>query len=147
MPKRPAGKAADTDTSPPTDLEVERWARRRLQDERESIPEPGERVLFRAVQFGDVGPALVDLVQDTEEPGDHWGSTRIPDVNVWRVNEHGRHVLTDDPWPWVRVSPVQIADDGSEVLTPPRWCKEARVRGSAGWLRAGSRAHTGDYEK
>jgi hypothetical protein len=130
-----------------TPQEIERWAHRRQPHERERVPEPGERLLFREHDFGDAVPAVVDQVQDMETPGDHWGSTSQPDPNVWEWHEEaGRHQLKDDPWPWVSVRLISTAEDGTETLSAPRWCKEARVRGSSGWLRPGSRAHTGRYE-
>jgi hypothetical protein len=97
-------------------------------------------------------------------PHDHWHrhgdlervlGPGIPDVNVWRHDEEtGAHVLRDDPWPWVQVRVILLAedgsalhgDDGTPLLAAPRWCREARVRGSTGWLREGSRAHTGNFE-
>jgi hypothetical protein len=100
----------------------------------------------------------------TGTPHDHWNrhggleETRgpgLPDPGVWRWDENERcYALAGDPWPWVQVREVILGargrvlrdDDGEPLLGQPRWCKEARVRGSAGWLRKGSRAHTGNYE-
>ena len=145
--------------SPPhTPGEIERWAHRRRPHEREAVPAAGERLLFRERDFGEPVPAVVHAVQDmTSAADDHWAQaggqrgTRQPDPNVWEPEldgwnrPTGRHRLKDDPWPWVAIQLVRDGPDGEE-LAAPRWCKEARVRGSAGWLREGSRAHTGNYE-
>lgn len=143
---------------PHTPAEVRRWTQQRRPHEREKPPEAGERVLFREENFGLTVVAVVTAVQDLETPGDHWNQhggqvqlrgQGIPDPSVWAFDEQaGRHKLHPDPWPWVQVSVVTGAsDDGSDQLAPPRWCKEARVRGSAGWLREGTRAHTGNYRE
>jgi hypothetical protein len=144
------------DTSPHTPQEIRRWAHERRPREREPLPQAGERLLIRETDFGEPVPAVVTAVMDLGSPHDHWNrhggleherGPGEPDANVWRYDEaSGAHVLRDDPWPWAQVSKVVTAGDGSEELAYPRWCREARVRGSAGWLRAGSRAHTGNYE-
>jgi hypothetical protein len=143
----------------PSPEEIRRWAHRRRPHEREAVPQPGERLLFREREFGEAAPAVVADVQDMDTPGDHWtppgglpGHQGPPDLNVWepeldgRGQPSGRYRLKEDPWPWVAVQPVITAQDGTETLGVPRWTKESRVRGSAGWLRAGTRAHTGRYE-
>ena len=143
---------------PHTPQEVRRWAHERQPHERETAPEPGERLLFREAEHGEAVPAIVAAVQDMTAPGDHWRQhgglaerlgAGLPDPTVWAFDEaSGRHRLHDDPWPWVQVQVITgTGDDGEPLLAPPRWCKEARVRGSAGWLREGSRAHTGNYRE
>ncbi len=100
---------------------------------------------------------------DMSSPHDHWtrhGALERaqgpgePDPHVWRYDEDSRaHVMLDDPWPWVQVQVVRQDEhgddlrdgDGNVVLDSPRWCREARVRGSGGWMRHGSRAHTRNY--
>jgi hypothetical protein len=143
------------DTSPHTPQEVRRWAHQRRPHEREAPPVPGERLLVREADFADPVPAVVVAVQDMTVPGDHWNGRGVPDPNVWRFDEARQAWdLADDPWPWVQVRAVRAGGDGQDlagedgepVLAQPRWHKEARVRGSAGWLRGGSRAHTGSYE-
>lgn len=149
------------DTRPHTPHEIRRWAHERRPHERERLPRPGERLLLRETDFGEAVPAVVTAVQDLSSPHDHWrrhgGRERQqgpgdPDPNVWypelnELNEPtGRWLLKEDPWPWVQVSKVVTRDDGGEFLAYPRWCREARVRGSTGWLREASRAHTGNYE-
>ena len=97
-------------------------------------------------------PAVVAAVQDMTAPGSHWRQhggraaaegPGVPDPAVWVHDAARGWRLHDDPWPWVQVRKVTGQGD---VLGDPRWCREARVRGSAGWLREGSRAHTGRYE-
>ena len=145
------------DTRPHTPEEIRRWAWQRRPGEREPVPEPGERVLLRETDFGEAVPAVVTAVQDLSSPHDHW--TRhgglearrgpgIPDPNVWRWDgQRQAYILRDDPWAWVQAAAVRGEDAaGRPVLGSPRWCREARVRGSTGWLREGSRAHTGNYE-
>ena len=146
------------DTSPHTPQEIARWAHGRRPREREAPPQPGEHLLFREADFGEAVPAVVHDVQDMTSPHDHWNRNGgmeaargpgMPDANVWRWDEGlQQHVLHDDPWPWVQVQVITGEnEDGSPVLAAPRWCREARVRGSAGWMRPGSRAHTGNYEE
>jgi len=154
----------DTDMRPHTPREVKRWAHERRPHEREQPPEPGERVLLREENFGPAVPAIVAAVQDLTVPGDHWNQhgglvaargRGVPDPSVWTHDDAAGWRLHDDPWPWVHVQVILTdaegnelhGDDGELLLAPPRWCKEARVRGSAGWLREGSRAHDGNYEE
>lgn len=146
-----------TDMRPHTPAEIRRWAHQRAPAEREEPPQPGERLLFREAAFGPAVPAVVAAVQDLAVPGDHWNQhgdlvqhlgPGVPDPTVWAHDDAARAWrLHDDPWPWVHLQVITGQDDdGADVLAAPRWCKEARVRGSAGWLREGSRAHTGNYE-
>jgi hypothetical protein len=140
----------------PSPEEIRRWSFRRQPHEREPVPQPGEHLLLRETDFGEAVPAVVAAVQDTSSPHDHWnrqgGLERTrgpgePDPHVWSYDEHDVPRLRDDPWPWVQVQVITGEDENGEpVLAPPRWTREARVRGSAGWLRAGTRAHTGRYE-
>jgi hypothetical protein len=145
------------DTRPHTRQEIDRWAHGRRPHEREEPPEPGERVLLREEDFAEPVPAVVAAVQDLATPGDHWRQhgqltgrmgQGMPDPSVWAFDEAaGRHRLHEDPWPWVHVRVITgEGEDGEPLLAPPRWCKEARVRGSAGWMREGSRAHACRYE-
>lgn len=145
------------DLAPWTDDEIKRWAHNRRPHERERLPHVGERLLLRTEDFGIPVLAEVVDVQDIHgTPHDHWNrhggleSTRgsgIPDVNVWYWDpDLRRHRLKDDPWPWVQVKVIVGQDDnGDDVYASPTWCREARVRGSAGWLREGSMAHTYRY--
>lgn len=141
------------DDRPRSPREVRRWARERRPAEREAPPLAGERLLFRQSEFGPVIPVITMAVQDLARPGDHWRQhgdlerfhgPGEPDPSVWEWDEaEGRYRLHPDPWPWVQVQ--EAGADGRPLPSPPRWCREARVRGSAGWMREGSRAHTGHY--
>ena len=145
--------------APYTKAEVDRWAHERRPHEREAVPEIGEHLLFRETNFAEPVPAIVHDVQDmTGTPHNHWNrhgdleraqGPGEPDVNVWQWDEARQGWrLKDDPWPWVHVQKILGTDEnGDLVLAPPQWCREARVRGSCGWLRPGSRAHTGRYEE
>jgi hypothetical protein len=157
------------DMRPHTRAEIERWAHRRQPHEREPVPEIGERVEFRQVLFGGTEPAVMVAVQDMGDPHNHWhrhGDLELergpgmPDVHVWThpdpvVREHpewwtiprvrAQLVLLPDPWPLVQVQVIRT-EGGEEHLCAPTWCREARVRGSRGWMRPGSRAHAGRYE-
>lgn len=145
------------DMSAHTPAEIRRWAHERRPAEREAPPQPGERLLLRQAEFAEPVTAVVLEVQDMATPASHWRQhgDRVaaegpgqPDPTVWVPDGPRRWRLHDDPWPWARVQVVigQRAD-GSDILGDKRWCKEARVRGSGGWLREGSRAHTGNYEE
>lgn len=114
-----------------TDAEVKRWAWERRPGEREPVPHVGEHVLFRPEDWAEPVPAVVTAVQDMRRHNDGHGGGD-PDPHVW--DEYG--LPRPDPWPWVT---MRIGDDphsGREVKS-----KEARARGSAGWLRPGSRWH------
>lgn len=129
---RPAHEA------PVTAAEIRRWCWHREAHEREPAPVIGERVLFRYYDWQPPVPATVTGVQDmTGVPNDGWGGTD-PDPHVWDVLP-GTTVLAGglrpDPWPWVEMA----TGDGTAVK-----CKEARVRGGAGWLRPGSRWDTSE---
>jgi len=99
----------------------------------------GEYVLFRPRDWQAPVPAVVAEVQDITRVNDGHGAYgrqhdkedgRV-DPHVWRWDENQQSwVLRDDPWPWVIVE----LEDGRQLKS-----KEARVRGSAGWLRPGSR--------
>jgi hypothetical protein len=143
--------------SPHTPQEIRRWAHERRPHEREAVPEPGERLLFREELHGPCVPAIVAEVQGLTTPGSHWHQhgqltgrlgPGMPDPSVWTHDDAAGWRLHHDPWPWVWIQVITgTGDDGEPLLAPPRWCKEARVRGSAGWLREGSRCHAGNYEE
>jgi hypothetical protein len=118
---------------PRTPEEVERWAWEREPEEREDHPRPGEHVLVRTEEWAEPVPAVVIEVQDIVRPNDGHGSHYAPDPNVWHPVTGDLH---PDPWPWVTVRLGHDPGSGREMKV-----KEARVRGSAGWLRPGSRWH------
>lgn len=82
------------------------------------IPAVGEIVWYRAVEFGDLVEAVVEAVQDPDDDR--------ADPHVWyRDNETGQAVRLH-AWPWLTLT-LRTAD--GRVT-----CREARARGSAGWL-------------
>lgn len=106
-----------------TRQEVTASAWQRPADRRTPPPRPGDRVLFRMHRFGDLTDALVVEVQDMVRPGPD------PDPMVWRRDNvtgllAGLHA---DPWP-----SVVLDTWWGRVRT-----REARVRGSEGWVPAG----------
>lgn len=124
-------------------------ARNRPVSERPPLPQPGEQVWYRQFEWnrnpvGDlVEPVLADVVE-VQHPHDASDSDFVDgvgwvrDPNLWHLvrDEHGRVQLTPlgalryepvaDPWPWVR---LRLPDSG-----PVHETREARLRGSAGWL-------------
>lgn len=102
------------------------WARRRPAPDRSPIPEVGDEVFYRHDEDGPVVLAEVLAVQDLED---------FTDPNLWyfqtdQLNQpieiEGQRVLARayDPWPEVTLK------------TPYGVCvtREARLRGSPGWL-------------
>jgi hypothetical protein len=132
----PAGGLAASDDGRPTGEppvtveEIRRSCWHRGPAEREPAPRVGERLLLRRRDWATPEPATVAAVQDMDMPGDGWGGPD-PDPHVW----DGAGKLLPDPWPWITLTP----DTGPAT---PVTCKEARVRGGAGWLRPGSRWDT-----
>ena len=126
---------------PPWDDGEIRCARERPAAQRTAAPQVGERVLFRREHWGPEVPAVITAVQDMTVPTDANGGDDVPDVHVWAHPDpqmppaswqhprvRGELVLTADPWPRVA---LQLASGGRET------CRESRVRGACGWLRAG----------
>lgn len=122
------------------------YARLRPPAERTAPPRVDERLLYRHTEWDtDLLDAVVLAVQDPREPCELFGDPRV-DGNMWRLSDRAGAVHLPeglapddlpagwlephpDPWPLVRllVPALSLAVD----------CREARVRGSAGWLRAG----------
>lgn len=106
-----------------TRQEITASAWQRPEHQRTPPPRPGDRVLFRMHRFGDLTDALVVEVADMTRPG------ADPDPMVWRRDNvtgllAGLHA---DPWP-----SVVLDTWWGRVRT-----REARVRGSEGWVPAG----------
>jgi hypothetical protein len=129
-------------------------ARNRPQSERPPLPAVGERVWYRAHEWErdpaglHVPPELVTVVavepDDDPDSRDYIdGVGWVRDPNLWhlvrdtlghpRTNPDGglRYAPVADPWPWLD---LQLPDD--EHGRPGRVvrAREARLRGSAGWL-------------
>lgn len=106
------------------------WARNRPMNERPPIPKAGDVVAYRHNEWSpDVIDVLVLEVQDLEDR---------EDPNLWHQvkDERGvpiidgatpRMAQAADPWPWI----IFRRDPASDRTTCSR---EARLRGSAGWL-------------
>jgi hypothetical protein len=118
------------------------WARVRPPADRVPLPVVGGRVFFRFDRFGDVHPAVVVEVPDLArgwrwtdlEPGED-----TPDAWVWQLirdNATGAPVLDALGLPKVELLPdpqpvIVCRVEGRAGLHATR---EARLRGSAGWL-------------
>jgi hypothetical protein len=108
------------------------WARWRPKAHRTPLPEVNDRVLYRAHDWADPVGATVLEVLHTDPGGTDW--------NCWRVrtNPHtarplyepdGTTMILDphpDAWPTLL---LKVDGQASHVMT-----REARLRGSAGWL-------------
>lgn len=82
------------------------------------IPAVDDTVWYRHVEFGDLTEAVVVAVQDPEADR--------TDPNVWYRDNASGAALRLHAWPWL----VLTLDTMYGRLT----CREARARGSAGWL-------------
>jgi hypothetical protein len=120
------------------------YAHNRDPAERTPFPRAGDRVLFRADmwQREPPVPAVVLLVEtwDDPQPVARWDGISDGTECMWRVvkdlagrpvvdvergAERIRRVRVEDPWPFVRLR----LDSGALRDT-----REARLRGSPGWL-------------
>jgi len=103
------------------------WAHRRPAPHRTPLPSIGDEVLYRHDSFGEVQPATVVWMQSLDD---------MADPHLWQVQAdgsgapillEGKHVLQRrfDPWPLLHLRLV-----GGIVAET----REARLRGSPGWL-------------
>jgi hypothetical protein len=104
------------------------FARNRPVSERTPIPEPGDSVFYRR-EYWDQLPVLatvlkVQSLDDRDDPNlwqlvrDSWGKPILDEGGT-------RYSRLPDPWPWVMLS----LPSGGRAMT-----REARLRGSPGWL-------------
>lgn len=125
-------------------------ARNRPLHERPPLPAPGEQVWYRRHDWnhnllsGETEEPELVTVLEVQDPDDESLVCALPDVgmvrdlNLWelrRDNSSGRplvdptgnlvYVHVPDPWPWIRMR----RPNGMPAET-----REARLRGSAGWL-------------
>jgi hypothetical protein len=103
--------------------------RNRPIDERTPIPEVGDTVWCRLDEWEEPHEALVTAVQSDDD---------IDDQNLYEALQiviGGRAVISqlDDPWPKVWLE-VKVPRSDGFVRTVHTHCREARLRGSAGWL-------------
>lgn len=91
------------------------------------IPNVGDRVFYRHEHWGPVTAAQVLDVQSLDDYSDHylWHVVRDDRGEAMR-DELGRYILRPVADPWVTLT---LATDWGTTVT-----REARVRGSAGWL-------------
>jgi hypothetical protein len=111
---------------PHTQQEIE-WAHRRPEPHRTPLPVVGDEVMYRHQPWGPVVRAEVTWVQSLDDMSDPhlWQVQTDPTGNP--VLLEGKHVLQRrfDPWPVVRLRVPGLGVGET---------REARLRGSAGWL-------------
>ena len=113
------------------------WAKNRPLHERPVIPLPGDKVFYRRIEW-EQEPRLVTVLE-VQDPLDK------TDPNLWQTlrNYHGHllhdmwgrplHKVMPDPWPWIRVCWWEQGKIGPE-MERQGITREARLRGSPGWL-------------
>jgi hypothetical protein len=103
------------------------WAQRRPRNMRPPIPAAGDAVFYRHRHWGEVTRARVVDAQDLDDRDDEYLWHVVCDASrAPIIDGAGRRVLKRAPDPWVS---LHLATDWGHLLT-----REARVRGSAGWL-------------
>lgn len=137
--------------------EIQLWAHERMTDASiprapliQPIPSTGDLVAVRLRPWGPTIPAKVLAVQPVGElQHPDWAGGDI-DPNLWVADDLGNYRQKWDPWPDLEVETLTLRDKaGHEVKVPFERragqrvrCKEARVRGSAGWLWPGHQHDT-----
>ncbi len=102
------------------------WAHNRPGQHRVPVPRPGDQVMYRHDEWGDVSEAEVLSVQPLDDLDDPHLWFPQTDERGQLLELDGRPILAQKPDPWPRV--VLRTRYGTAVT------REARVRGSAGWL-------------
>lgn len=106
------------------------WARHRPVELRTPIPRADDAVMFRLTEWEEPVEAIVDRVQPMDDIDDPHLFEVVLDPLGEPVLVEGRPVMSqiDDPWPtlWLVVS--------AGLRTVHTHSREARLRGSAGWL-------------
>jgi hypothetical protein len=111
----------------PIDPSEIHWALNRPPEHRTPIPTVGERVYYRHHEWGEVTEAQVVAVQDPLDYADRYLWHVLTDERRRPIHdERGNRVLVPAPDPWPTLT---LATDWGHRAT-----REARVRGSAGWL-------------
>jgi hypothetical protein len=103
------------------------WTMHRRGRARVPLPSAGDRVFYRHRHFADVTAARVLEVQPV--PGDDadYQFRVVCDQDARPLLEGaGRRIVEDVPDPWIT---LRLATDWGHLD-----CREARLRGSAGWL-------------
>lgn len=113
------------------------YARKRPFPERTPIPVEGDEVLCRLNEWGDVYGATVDRVQPEDDVDDrNLFQVELADAMAERLLLlEGRPVMSkvEDPWPTLWLV-VKVPRGDGFVRTVHTHTREARLRGSAGWL-------------
>lgn len=143
---------------PVTPAEVTEWAHQRIghavipgKPVIQPLPAPGDLVAVRVRPWAATIPATVTRVQpcDVISHPDWWGGEVDPDLWVPITNPDGTAVLDGlgapayrpkwDPWPWLDLLTIPTDRKRPHEYRAGQLlrCKEARVRGSAGWLWPG----------
>lgn len=130
----------------PWDANEYAWQANRPEQHRVLMPRVGDRLLFRPASWSDeLIPIEVREVQDLDTDEARRDPNVYDKVTAPPEDPHaamGNRVLLgplgqplvrlrDDPWPWIK---FQMLDDQGEPYGSWRSCREARLRGSAGWL-------------
>lgn len=113
-------------------------ARNRPLDERSPIPKVGDKVFYRR-EFWDQEPLLttVVFVQDLNDKSDPNLWHLVRDIYGNPIVDYGvvRYAQVADPWPEVMVEWEEVyKSTPSGVTTRRAVTREARLRGSPGWL-------------
>ena len=104
------------------------WQLRRPGRFRTPLPAVGDRVFYRHRHFADVTAARVEQVEDLDDTGDNYVWQPVTAGGQLVHDELGRRVFRQVPDPWVT---LRLRTDWGVLV-----CREARLRGSAGWLPA-----------
>lgn len=130
------------------------YANNRAPTDRPPIPKPGDRLLYRRYHFDqDPIPVVVVWAQDPDDTSlVHVDprAGRVRDPNLWHlVKDPYGYPIADgddwayarhpDPWPQVRVRGTWADSPGMEPFEREAITREARMRGSSGWLPLGWR--------
>jgi hypothetical protein len=134
---------------PLTKQEIQRWAHERFTEPVDGgavvqpIPAVGDLVTVRFQPWGPTVPARVLAVQPVDvlrHPD--WAGGDV-DPNLFTEDDAGRWAPKWDPWPDVELETLPGKDRPHELRGGQvARCKEARVRGSCGWLWPGHRWDT-----
>lgn len=104
------------------------WQLNRPPQHRTPIPAAGARVFYRHTPWGPVTAAQIIEVQSLDDQDDHylWHRHVNPLTGAPEIDGAGRYLMKPAPDPWPSLT---LATDWGHRIT-----REARVRGSAGWL-------------
>lgn len=112
------------------------WAHNRPGPHRVPVPKVDDWVLYRHDEWGEVFPAQVLAVQPLDDLDDPHLAFVERDALGQLILIDGRPViaLKKDPWPKVRLRTTFRERGSSRLITAVVETREARLRGSPGWL-------------